>query len=594
MHLEELAEVVAIDANESPYFDTERRLLDPHDILTMCGSLVTIGNDFSESSQELDIGVTNSNIDDRSITTDVRLAHFSVQEYLLGERICLGPARSYSIRETKSNEAIAEHCLAYILHANLHSKTLSQTLEEFPLVRYVVRFWTNHARMAKYDASSIISQLSMDLFSLADGAAFISCIGLIDRDDTSPESNKTFILAAEETQFNDIGLADFAGMDLREGSKNVILPLYYASLMGLPVSVELLIGRGANVNARGGLCGNALQAASYHGSEDIVRILLNNNVDVNALGGVYLHALQAASVAGHERIVNMLLDKGADINVQGGEHGTALQAAAYWGRENVVQILLRRGADVNAPLTTLCSFSWHDATCNGVDGLCASDVRLETGRHGSALQAAVCRGNEQIVQILLAKGADVNAKGGEYGNALQAASYWGRDGIIRMLLAYETSIDAKEMRIVLWDAFNNGDEKIANVVLGEWAAGAGSEDHDSVVRRLLGNRASGSLFDMVLQWAMKNRHERVLQVLTEIQAEKNISDQHGREESDPAWEMDEGSVGIGNEDYLPEEGRLPEQEDDQNPVQMEDTGRGLVENLYRAETVAAEEEGTTI
>lgn len=465
LRLTEIAEVVAIDANESLYFDPDRRLLDPRDILTMCGSLVTIRNDSSESSHEVNSDEKGRTFDENSNSTDFRLAHFSVQEYLVAERIHDGPAKLYSIRETDSNEAIAEHCLAYVLHAIRHSSTLGQTFEEFPLVRYAASFWTIHPRMAEYDHTSRISQLSMDFF-LADGAVFISCIG-IDQDDTDPRSNKNFILAPEETQINNINLADSVGIDLVEASSNFILPLYYASLRGLPVSVKMLIEKGANVNAQGAHCGNALQAASYKGFEDVVQTLLNNNVDVNALGGKYLHALQAASVAGHEGIIQTLLEKVADVNIQGREHGTALEAAAYWGREDMVQILLGQGADVNAPTSTICSFSWHDAPCNGIEGVCASKVRLSKGRHGNALQAAACHGNEQIIKVLLTNGADVNAKGVEYGNALQAASYCGHDGIIRMLLAHETSMDAKEMSIVLWDACYDGDEKIVAIVLNE-------------------------------------------------------------------------------------------------------------------------------
>ena len=146
--------------------------------------------------------------------------------------------------------------------------------------------------MTEYDATSTISQLSMEFF-LADGVAFINSMGLIDRHDTYPRSNNTLILAPKETLVNDNDFTDFAGVGLREGWGNVILPLYYASLAGLPVSVELLIEKGANVNAQGGHYGNALQAASYKGFEDGVQILLISIVDVNALGGKYLHVLQA-------------------------------------------------------------------------------------------------------------------------------------------------------------------------------------------------------------------------------------------------------------------------------------------------------------
>jgi ankyrin repeat protein len=75
---------------------------------------------------------------------------------------------------------------------------------------------------------------------------------------------------------------------------------------------------------------------------------LDKNADVNAQGGLYGNALQAASYGGHEKVVQLLLDKNADVNAQGGEYGNALQAASYEGHEKVVQLLLDKNADVNA------------------------------------------------------------------------------------------------------------------------------------------------------------------------------------------------------------------------------------------------------
>ncbi|CUS06942.1 unnamed protein product, partial [Tuber aestivum] len=40
-----------------------------------------------------------------------------------------------------------------------------------------------------------------------------------------------------------------------------------------------------NVNAEGGVYGNALQAAAAKGDESVVRILLERGADVNAQGG---------------------------------------------------------------------------------------------------------------------------------------------------------------------------------------------------------------------------------------------------------------------------------------------------------------------
>ena len=45
----------------------------------------------------------------------------------------------------------------------------------------------------------------------------------------------------------------------------------------------------------------------------------------------------------------MLLDKGADINAQGGDYGTALLAASLGGHDQIVQMLLDKGADLIRP-----------------------------------------------------------------------------------------------------------------------------------------------------------------------------------------------------------------------------------------------------
>ncbi|KAJ6573118.1 hypothetical protein DFH09DRAFT_1079275 [Mycena vulgaris] len=126
-------------------------------------------------------------------------------------------------------------------------------------------------------------------------------------------------------------------------------------------------------------------------------------------GGHYLTALQAVVYTGRLDIVHLLLKKGEDSKavstVKGqppvwlclvhrvGEvqlpnraqtcliNGTVLQAAAYWGCEDMVQLLLARGADVNA---------------QGKDG----------GKYGTALRAAHANHSRRIAEFLLASGAD--------------------------------------------------------------------------------------------------------------------------------------------------------------------------------------------
>lgn len=61
---------------------------------------------------------------------------------------------------------------------------------------------------------------------------------------------------------------------LKGASHGLAPPLYYASFSGLSIEVGALLDQGANVNAEGGEYGNALQAASLQGHNEIVEMLL--------------------------------------------------------------------------------------------------------------------------------------------------------------------------------------------------------------------------------------------------------------------------------------------------------------------------------
>ena len=100
---------------------------------------------------------------------------------------------------------------------------------------------------------------------------------------------------------------------------------------------------GANVNVQGGFYGNALQAASAYGHNQVVERLLTGGAGVNAQGGYYGNALQAASARAHAQVVERLLAGGADVNAHGGIYGNALKAASAKGHNRVVERLLAVG-----------------------------------------------------------------------------------------------------------------------------------------------------------------------------------------------------------------------------------------------------------
>ncbi|KAJ7274605.1 ankyrin repeat-containing domain protein [Mycena rebaudengoi] len=263
--------------------------------------------------------------------------------------------------------------------------------------------------------------------------------------------------------------------------------------------VQMLLQKGAHINAKGGEYGSALQAASKAGHVEIACILLENGADVHALGGKFGTALSAAVAHNHMDMICLLLDNGADINSSDAMYGSALQTACNRGHTKLVEFLLRKGADIDAA----------------------------GGELGSALQAAAANGHADVVQILLENGARVNAAGGLYGGALQAAcgkepsanprrqtsNYWvevrRRIKIVRLLLKNGAAINA------------------ASVEAGTALQAACSNGYKDIVRILLENGANinevGGTCGSALQIALHKGHMEIARLLIHEGADVNMA-----------------------------------------------------------------------
>jgi ankyrin repeat protein len=417
--IKEAVDAIAVDTEGDQYFNTEFRMPVPQEIARYCSSLVVIVPTIThwlgpESGHDSDYWVS-----DYVPYSDgkLQLAHFSVKEYLMSNRLDSVIKRDF--RTTTASASIARVCLAYLLHFNQEFPP-KEVRVRFPLAQYSARFWMSYAAVAE-DEENLLGLIE-GLFCLHE-APYKVCYSLHRPDEPW-----------EETPNQAMG--------------RLAAPLYYAAFGGLHKTVKLLLNKNANVNAQGGHYGNALQAASDSGHEAIVRLLVENGVNVNAQGGYYGNALQAASDNGHEAIVRLLVENGANVNAQGGYYGNALQAASDSGHEAIVRLLVENGANVNAQgghygnALQAASDSGHEAIVrllvkNG------ANVNAQGGYYGNALQAASDSGYEAIVRLLVENGVNVNAQGGHYGNALQAASYRGHKAIVRLLVKNRADVDAQ-------------------------------------------------------------------------------------------------------------------------------------------------------
>jgi hypothetical protein len=255
--------------------------------------------------------------------TRVRLAHFSVKEYLESKRILQSGAGQFYLESAPGHRALSQSCLTYLRYYSISpEKTLTkQDLETFPLLKYAAQSWFYHS------ALQCSGEISRELSLLHSRAR-----------------DEWLLIYAPETPEAE----PFRTGEEVKGSPPASA-MYYAAILGLPVVVTSLLGGGADVNGRGNRrFGNALQAALGRGGKETLQLLLDSGADVNAKAGLFGNVLQLASVGGDKEIVQLMLDNGANVNADGGYFGNAHHAASRFGHEETKQLLLDNGAIVNS------------------------------------------------------------------------------------------------------------------------------------------------------------------------------------------------------------------------------------------------------
>jgi hypothetical protein len=121
-----VAKVLAINIDKSR-FDPENQLLEPRDLLTICSSLViTVAGTAKDSK-----GASYK-------TIELRLAYFSIKEYLISDHIRNRLAFKYNI-QLRGEEEITETYLTYLLHFQRGALN-SENLNIFPLARYTAKY----------------------------------------------------------------------------------------------------------------------------------------------------------------------------------------------------------------------------------------------------------------------------------------------------------------------------------------------------------------------------------------------------------------------------------------------------------------------
>ena len=151
-----------------------------------------------------------------------------------------------------------------------------------------------------------------------------------------------------------------------------------------------------------------LHQAALNGNLDFVHHLIDNGAKVNVRTTSNRTPLHEAAEMGHMAIAKALIKHGAKVNVQDKWQCTPLHKAVVRDREDMAQLLLNYGA---------CDFG------------------------GNLLQCAILSNMDNIVQLMIERGAEVNATDITGQTPLHSAAKYGQANIVSLLINSGASIN---------------------------------------------------------------------------------------------------------------------------------------------------------
>ena len=139
-----------------------------------------------------------------------------------------------------------------------------------------------------------------------------------------------------------------SGIEAPQEDQSGKTPLHWAVQHGYTSTVEILIGRGENVNGTTRHGDTPLHLAAWWGHAAVAELLLAKAADVNARDEEGFTPLHRAARQGHADVARLLLSRGADVNARNCDGQTPLHCAISCTHQRMPTLLIARGADVNA------------------------------------------------------------------------------------------------------------------------------------------------------------------------------------------------------------------------------------------------------
>ncbi|XP_046996913.1 integrin-linked protein kinase [Schistocerca americana] len=171
--------------------------------------------------------------------------------------------------------------------------------------------------------------------------------------------------------------------DMNQGDDHGFSPLHWSSKEGHLKIVDLLILRGARINATNRGDDTPLHLAAAHGHRDIVQLLLRNNADVNFTNEHGNTPLHYACFWGYQEIAQDLVQRGALVSLANKDGDTPLDKARGSLAKRLHDLAVENNQDLKK--INFKDQSWlglktrsRDATLSRHKGINIADLALHT------------------------------------------------------------------------------------------------------------------------------------------------------------------------------------------------------------------------
>ena len=207
------------------------------------------------------------------------------------------------------------------------------------------------------------------------------------------------------------------GMDPDIKTPDGSTPLHWATIRGNLPLVELLLKRGAGIDAQNCARETVLHTClQYNSHSEIISFLLRWGISLNEMDSQGRTSLHLAAQRGLSKAVMSMVEKGADIHAKDCQGWMPLHHAAANGHEHILDLLADDHAHFQQP---------------------SHRSLLESAR----LRAAIALRNTSIVDVLLRNSdLDINVSDYEGRTALHLAAASGQKNIVTALLDRGASV----------------------------------------------------------------------------------------------------------------------------------------------------------